>query len=178
MKIAKWLLICGSFSSCLFKQTIYYSNGMKLKSYHTNSIGELEGTFLLYDSLGNKQRFITYRNNQENGKYMAWHPNGKIAEKGIVYALKGYGFYKKYYPNGFLLGKGIINDILVPDTLNGLPTLSQIRRWELYESYYPNGRLEFKCGIKNHQLHGKKVSYDSKGQIISIHLYDSGKLLE
>jgi antitoxin component YwqK of YwqJK toxin-antitoxin module len=176
------LLFFCLFGSCTTRLIRYYPNGQVQEIYHVKQGGyvklrssagaiidsvreqTLEGSRILFDSLGRKVSKKNYQKNAIEGSYTTWFANGQVHLKGFESTTTGRGTFSRWDSLGRLECKGVMNRTEWFDPL----TFEQKYRetTECYEMYYPNGQLRFQCPVIENHLRGTAILYDSLGKYL------------
>ncbi|MCO5236270.1 MAG: energy transducer TonB [Chitinophagaceae bacterium] len=105
----------------------YYQNGAVLMHgfFADKKLKIKQGAFTLFYPDGNRRAATSFSNNETDGVYMGWHPNGLLSDSGVIRQQMRSGAWKTWYINGVLESAGAYAD--------GAPDGEW--RW-----YHPNGK--------------------------------------
>lgn len=162
----------------------YYKNGGVLMHgfFADKKLKVKQGTFTLYYPNGNRRAFTHFTNNETDGIFMGWHPNGLLSDSGVIEQQMKTGLWKTWYmdgslesvgtyDNGFVEGEwewyhingqlatkeiytyNKLNDLTCYDTL-GLPTGSNCR---IEKKPSPEGAYDFESFIKDNLFYPKEA---------------------
>lgn len=133
----------------LIGECVWYHKNGKIESTVTNDNNGLsQGEYLSYYEDGSPEYVKYYVDNKLDGRFIQYHPNGKIG-------------YESFYKNGKQEGK---TTIYFDD---GSPNLSQTYANGILDgydmSYYPNGKIEYIFHYKNGLKNGEYSYYYENG---------------
>lgn len=183
----------------IISDEIFFKNGIiiSINSYSENGLKEWE---VLFDSLGNKQIKIDYRENgevecinnykklnQNKTPYSKCFDGGNLIFEGFFDDRDTISPHIKYY---YKIGKIKVIHFYSASRLtkridyyyNGnIKLITKYLNWDnnevLMYSYYRNGNIRSQTGYIGKQWHGKILFYDKKGKLTDTAFYNNGKLV-
>lgn len=163
-----------------------YTEAGKLRETAEFKNGQLNGLRHLYND-STKQIIIVenYKNNNFEGEYLSYHPNGKPKQKGQYVNNKMSGLWNYYYLNGNIKETVNFKNNVEDGPYKAYHQNGQLKAEGQYENenrqgewkvYHPNGILEEKANYVDDWEEGLIEVFDSTGQKIKAIIYKQGRV--
>ncbi|MCS6823993.1 MAG: tetratricopeptide repeat protein [Cytophagaceae bacterium] len=185
----------GNTKKGLWKYYDFFGTLISEENYDKE--GKLQGFEKVYYKSGALKSVTNYKDNEPNGKYTTYYPNGKIKHEGWLVNGKLEGYQYEYYIDGTLKEKSYYLNNELHGYTEFYSVNGKLEREELYEngiiqkeihydttgaiSYtielpngtgnrvtrYPNGKPKHSLTYIEGLLHGKSTYYAYNGNLIS-----------
>lgn len=130
---------------------------------------------------------VWYFNNEIfNGKFIDYYYSGRIQGEGILINGKIDGLRKMYFQNGNLsiekyytnsIPNGLEKEYYEDGTLKQQGKLINGEEDGVWETYFPNGQVKLRTNLNKGIVEGENTIYYSTGKILSVELWQNGKLI-
>tara|TARA_B100000686_G_scaffold76341_1_gene82280 strand:- start:4656 stop:6947 length:2292 start_codon:yes stop_codon:yes gene_type:complete len=165
--------------------TYWNENGQRREEGNFN-VGEKEGLYTYWHENGQKRQEILYKKGKRHGKTTVWWQNGQKKKEGLNKDGKPVGEWDYWSESGGSLKKNSsskrkqvpLNKQKVTPEIVKEENLSNTEKQTegSYVTLHDNGMIKEKGKYVNGKKEGEWRSYNSKGQILQLEIYSSGKI--